>query len=172
MTNTVEVFRAGIDAVFANNALTGMEFNDAMRTVITNNFSNQEAADWRDAIATEYNRLGLINNPTYSSLRNQGILNAPTEQDAEELFSALSGVINAIPETSPVASAARLQDLRAERDTIDGALDRFDVLIAAEPNGVQGRLIREDMRLAKGELRQLKERVRTEIQNIIGDPDG
>ena len=169
MTDTVQAFRAGIDAVFADNALSAGDFNSALQSVLTAQFSNADAAAWRDAIPVELNRLELCNNPTYVSMRNQFIL-ASTAQRAEDLFAALT-TINALPETEPALLSARLIDLREDRDEVNNALARCDVLIAAEPAGTVGKLVKDVLRQGKDSLRGYREQLRTEIQNITGDPD-
>lgn len=170
MTDTTEAFRAGIDAIIADNTLNGGGFNDAIRTVLTDNFSNAEAGAWRDAIAGVYAQVGLINNPTYNNLRGS-IINAADGDEAEALFNALGGAIAVLPETQPAQSSARLIDLRDERDNFDAALDRADVLIAAEPSGTVGRFIKEILRNGKDLLRAEKRSVREQIEVITGDPD-
>lgn len=169
MTDIATAFRAGIDAVIADPTLNGGGFNDAMRTVLVFRFTNAQATGWRTAIATEYNRLGLINNPTYNNLRGNIISNGADA--SESLFTALISAIGTLPETIPAIESCQLIDLRADRDAIVDALARFDVLIAAEPNGAQGRLVRRGMRQAKDQLRQFREEVRARIRQIIGDPD-
>jgi len=169
MTDTVQAFRAGIDAVFLDNALSAGDFNSALQSVLTAQFSNADAAAWRDAIAVELNRLELCNTPTYVSMRNQFIL-ASTAQRAEDLFAALT-TINALPETEPALLSARLIDLREDRDEVNNALARCDVLIAAEPAGTVGKLVKDVLRQGKDSLRGYREQLRTEIQNITGDPD-
>lgn len=170
MTDIVQAFRAGIDAVIADNTLNRGGFADAIRTVITARFTNAQATAWIDAIAAEYNRLGLINNATYNSLRGS-IIGATDAAQAEALFSALGPSINALPETAPAVEAAQLIDLREERDQIDNAIDRCDVLIAAEPVGTVGRMVKDVLRQGKQSLRGHKEDVRQAINNITGDPD-
>ena len=169
MTDTVQAFRAGIDAVFLDNSLSASDFNIALQSVLTANFGNADAAAWRDAIAVELNRLELCSNPTYVSMRNQFIL-ASTAQRAEDLFAALT-TINALPETEPALLSARLIDLREDRDEVNNALARCDVLIAAEPAGTVGKLVKDVLRQGKDSLRGYREQLRTEIQNITGDPD-
>ncbi len=171
MTDTTQAFRAGIDAIIADNTLNGGGFNDALRTVLTASFSNTEAGAWRDAIATEYNRIGLINNPTYNNLR--GIIIAATDADeAEALFTALSVSINALPETVPAQESAQLIDLRGDRDNADAAITRLQDLIDVEPfAGGVGKLTKEIFRNGKDLLRGEKQRLRDEIQRITGDPD-
>ncbi len=170
MTDTAQAFRAGIDAVIADNTLNRGGFADAIRTVLTARFTNAQATDWIDVIAAEYNRLGLINNATYNNLRGS-IISASDATEAEALFFALSVTINALPETGPAIDSAQVIDLRDERDNINAAIDRCDVLIAAESAGTIGHLVKEVLREGKRLLRQRKEDVRAQINNITGDPD-
>lgn len=169
MTTITDAYSAGIDAVIADNTLNRGGFADAIRTVLTANFSNAEATTWIDALAAEYNRLGLINNPTYNNFRS-GIINAgkPTALD---LWTALLGTLSGLAESVPAIASAQLVTLRDERDNVDAAIDRFDVLIAAEPGGTVGRLVKDEMRDSKQRLRDRKQDIRNAIQAITGDPD-
>ena len=168
MTTYNDAWQAGIDAVVADTGLNRGGFADAIRTVLTARFSNSEATSWIDAVATEFERLNIINNPTYNNLRGN-ILDDPVAH--RELFDSLA-TIPRLPETAPAVESALLITLREERDNIDAAIDRLNVLIAAEPNGVVGRLVKETMRQGKDNLRGRKEEVRNQIRNITGDPDG
>jgi len=169
MTTTAEAYNAGIDAVIADNTLNRGGFVDAMQTVITSGLSNAEGNAFVDAIAVVYESLGIINNPTYNNLRGEIIAEgAPVSKD---LFDALAVRINAMPEAVPVIQAAQLLDLRDERDQVDAAIDRADVLIAAEPGGTVGRFIKSILREGKNQLRQHKQAVRDQIQNLTGDGD-
>lgn len=167
MTTINEAWQAGIDAVVADNTLNRSGFVDAVQTVIDRGLSNAEGNAWVDAVAAELERTNVINNPTYNNMRGH-IIDDPVKHRA--LFDSLS-TIGQLPETAPVAQAAELIDLRAERDNIDAAIDRCNVLIAAEPNGVVGRLVKDVLRQGKDNLRGLKEQVRQRIQQITGDPD-
>lgn len=168
MADIREAWQAGVDAVVADNTINRGGFVDALQTVITTQFSNQEGNDLVDAVATEFNRLNIINNPTYNNLRSN-IIDDPVAH--VELFEAL-GTIGRLDELLPAVQALRLIELREDRDNINDALDRYDVLIAAEPNGVVGRLVKETMRAGKDLLRQHRETVRNEIRTLTGDPDG
>lgn len=168
MTTAADGWQAGIDAVVADNTLNRGGFADAMRTVLTANFSNAEAVAWIDELAVEFHRLGLINNPTYNNLRGHIITDAAVHR---LLFDALAVAINALASTSPASLSARLLDLREERDQIDGAIDRLDAIIEAEPSGTVGRLVKDVQRTGKNNLRGRKEELRAEIQTITGDPD-
>lgn len=168
MTTTSDAYQAGIDAVVADNTLNMNGFEDAIQTVLTARFNNAEADAWVTAIVDEYARLGMINAATYNRLR-ASIITDPVA--ARVLFDALAATINALPDTLPAIQSAQLIDLREDRDQINNGLDRLDVLIAAEPNGTVGRLVKDILREGKNLLRQHKQVVRDQIQNITGDPD-
>jgi hypothetical protein len=169
MTTIREGYEAGVDAVIADNTISRGEFVDAVQTVITAGLSNAEGNAWVDAVAVEYNRLGQHNNPTYNSHR--GFIISAGKTVAMALFAGLDRNISGLPESLPVVNAAQLTLLREERDSIDAAIDRMDVLIAAEPGGTVGRLVKDELREGKQRLRQRKEAVRAAIQAITGDPD-
>ena len=168
MATIEEAYQAGIDAVVADNGLNRGGFVDALQTVITDNFSNAEGNAWVDALAAEFNRLGIINNPTYNNLRGN-IIADPVVHRA--LYDALAVTINALPETNPVLQAAELTRLRDDRDNADAAIDRCQALIDAEPAGTVGRLVKEVLRDGKRLLREYKQQLRDQIQNLTGDPN-
>lgn len=171
MTTTIaEVYEAGVDAVIADNTLNRAGFVDALQTVITTGLSNAEGNAYVDAIAVQYEAIGLINNATYNNLRGEIIAEGKTV--AMAAFEGLAVVLNAMPEAEPVIQALELQNLREDRDNADGAITRMDDLIAAEPAGPVGRLAKEIFRDGKVKLREHKQAVRDQIQNILGDPDG
>ncbi|MCP4377718.1 MAG: hypothetical protein GY794_16270 [bacterium] len=163
MTNIIDAWQAGVDAVVADNGLTKNEFTLAVRTVLTSNFSPTVAGDWVDAVATEFNRLGLINNPTWNNLRGN-IINSAV--DHMELFEALV-TIGQLPETLPAIASALIISLRADRDQIDTSIDRLNVLIDTESDT----LVKEAIRAGKLAAQEQKQRIRDEIQAITGDPD-
>ena len=169
MTDIALAYQAGVDAVVADNGLNRGGFVDAMQTVITDNFSNAEGNAYVDAVATEFNRLGIINNPSYNNLRANIIADPGVHTS---LYAALATSLNALPEAQPVIDAAELTRLRDDRDNINNAIDRLDALITAEPNGTVGRLVKEIMRDGKRQLREYRESVRDNIRNLIGNPDG
>ena len=170
MTTLRDGFEAGVDAVIADNTLNRAGFVDAVQLVITAGLSNQEGNDWVDALAVEYQRLDQINNATYNNLR--GNIIARGKDTSMAVFDAFERNISGLPESVPVISAATLTALREDRDNIDAAITRFDDLIAAEPGPPPvRRLVREQMRASKDNLRQRKQAVRDAIQAITGDPD-
>ena len=167
MSTYNDAWQAGIDAVVADNTLNRQGFVDALQTVITIQFSNQEGNDWVDAVAAEFERTNIINNPSYNNLRGH-IIDDPVKHRAA--FDALA-TVGRLPETVPAINALRLLELREDRDNIDAAIDRCNVLIAAEPGGPVGRLVKEVLRKGKEDLRGYKQDVRQQIQQITGDPD-
>jgi len=169
MTTTRDAIEAGIDAVVLDNTLNKGGFADAVRSVLTANFTNAEAVAWLDALAVEYNRIGQTNNPTYGNWRGQ-ILDLGKAVWLE-LWDALQVNITGLAETAPATQSALLISLRDERDNIDAAIDRFTALIAAEPNGTVGKLVTDEMRGSKSRLRERKQRIRAAIEAITGDPD-
>ena len=169
MTTVADAFDAGVDAVIADNSLNRGGFVDAMQTVITSGLSNAEGNAFMDALAGEYHSIGFLNNPQYNNLRNF-IVNAGAD-NAKAQFRALAAAINALDESLPLIQAANLLDLRADRDNINNAIDRLEVLRAAEPNGTVGRLVKEVLQQGKGRLREYRQQVRDAIQSATGDPD-
>jgi len=169
MATTREAIEAGIDAVELDNALNKGGFADAVRTILTDDFTNAQAVDWIDALADEYNRLGQTNAATYVSWRGQIIDLGKAVW--LELWDALQNNLTGLPASVPANESALLVTLRDERDSIDGALERFTVLIAAEPGGTVGRLVTDEMRISKTRLRERKQALRNAIQVITGDPD-
>ena len=149
------------------------EFADGRRgqdgAIISQGLSNAEGNAFVDAVAAEYANLGIINNPTYNNLRGEII--SEGADTAKALYNALGVTINALPEIDPVLEAAQLMTFREDRDNINDAIDRCDALIAAEPPGTVGRLVKEVLRDGKQKLREYKEQVRAEIQKLTGDPD-
>lgn len=168
MTTVADAWQAGIDAVVADNTLNRGGFVDAMQTVITQGFSNAEGNAFVDAVAVVYEQSNIINNPTYNNLRGH-IIDDPVKHRTS--YDSLAVAINSLPEFVPVNEAAQLMDLREERDNVDAAITRCDDLIAAEPPGVVGRLVKEVLRGGKRELRGHKEQLRDQIRNLTGDPD-
>jgi len=168
MTILADAWQAGIDAVVLDPTLNRGGFVDAIQTVINPGVTNAEGNDFVDGVAAEFNRLGIIPSPTYNNLRNNSIIPNPVLHRA--VFDALPG-INTLLVTVPVLDALLLMNLRDERDSVNDALARYDVLIAAEPNGTVGRFVKDGMRDAKRALRLYKESVRSQIRAITGDPD-
>lgn len=168
MTTVTDAWQAGIDAVVADNTLGRGGFVNAMQTVITSGLSNQEGNNYVNAVATDFNRLGQINNPSYNNLRGNIIADAVLHRS---LYDALATSLNALPEALPVISAARLTELRADRDQVDAAITRVDEIITNEPPSRVRRLVRDAIRPGKDLLRQHKQALRDEIRNITGDPD-
>jgi hypothetical protein len=166
MTTSTDAYQAGIDAVVADNALTRGGFIDAIQATVTG-IDNQEGGDWVDAIAVEFARLGVINNPTFNNLRGNIIDDAVAHR---ELFDALS-TLGRMAETQVIDSHVELMTLREDRDNTNDALDRLDVLITNEPAGPARKQVREVLRQGKDALKGERELIRQRIQQITGDPD-
>ncbi len=168
MTTIADIHQAGVDAVIADNTLNQNGFEDAIQAAIPG-INNAEADDWVTALVAEWNRVGITNNPTWANYRAEIIGDgAPL---SFEKFEALIATVMLLPSTGPIDDAVQLFDLRDTRDNIDAALDECDVLIAAQPAGSVGRLVKDAIRVGKDWLRFEKTRVRSEIQAITGDPD-
>ena len=163
MTTLGDVWQAGIDAVIADNTLNRQGFVDAMQTVITSGLSNAEGNDFVDAVAAEYNRIGTINNPSYSSMRGDIISRGSVA--SRSFFDALT-TIGQLPETLPVSHALELQGLREDRDAID-----VDIVTMQGFKTGATKLVREALNLGIEQLREHKRSVREQIGNITGDPD-
>jgi hypothetical protein len=166
MTTSTDAYQAGIDAVVADNALTRGGFIDAIQVVVAG-IDNAEGGDWVDAIAAEFARLGIINNPTFNNLRGNIIDDAVAHR---ELFDVLS-TLGRMAETQVIDSHVELMTLREDRDNTNDALDRLDVLITNEPAGPARKQVREILRNGKDLLRGERELIRQRIQQITGDPD-
>lgn len=170
MTTLRDAYEGGIDAVLADNTLDRGGFADAMRLVITDGLSNGDTTAWIDALATYFNSLGIINNPTYNNLRNE-IINSGKDVSLA-LFDNLYEKIRDLPESQQPVERALLQSYREDRDNADAAITRMDQLIAAEVGGgLVGRLVRQELRNAKQRLRDVKAEAREGIGRYTGDPD-
>lgn len=163
MTTAADAYMAGVDAVLLDNTLNRGGFADAIRTVATINVSDAEAKAWIDAIATDYERLGIINNPTYSSLRGEIINEGATT--ARDLFEALSVTINALAESAPINFSVHKSDLRAERDEVDA-----NITILAGLKTSQPKQVRDAINIGMDELRGYKQRVIDELQSLGDAP--
>lgn len=83
---------------------------------------------WWVAIATEYDALGIINQPTYVQLRNE--INQAGDPTGNDLFAALMAKLLPLPETRTVAAAMESTDradelgtrIPADRVTVETAL--------------------------------------------------
>ena len=169
MPTVAEAYDAAVDAVIADNTLNRQGFVDAIQTVITQGVSNAEGNAFCDALATLYQSLNQMNNATYNNLR--GDIISDSADIAKAKFVALANSINQLPETEPLVIAASLMDLRADRDDINDAIDRLEVLRQAEPAGNVGKLVKQVLQEGKNQLRQYRQQVRDAIQSATGDPD-
>jgi hypothetical protein len=168
MTTLNDAYEAGVDAVIADNTLSKNGFESAIRAFVTP-LDIADADAWVTELIDEYDRIELTNNPTWANFRNKIISDG--KPLAMEVFAAMEAAINLLTTTPQVREDINLMDLREERDNIDAAIDEMNVLIAAQPNDVVGRLVKDTLRIGKDLLRTRKEQVRNEIRAITGDPD-
>ena len=164
-----DAWDAGIDALIADNALDKNGFVDALKAVLTDGVTGKEIRDYVDEVITVYNELGIINNDTYASYRNE-VVNTGADA-SKRLYFALSVEVNSVPGFTVVNTGATLTGARDERDNINAAIDVIDVVIAEQPNTTVGRLVRESQRGAKQALQEQRRRVRNIIEGILGDAD-
>lgn len=164
MTTPTEAYEAGVDAVIANNSANKGAFADAIRTVVTQAYTDAEAKAWIDELALEYNRVGQINATTYASMRSKII--ADGKDLAMVRFEALAQSINQLPETKVMEVSLELIDLRSERDEADA---NIDILIALKSG--QPKQVKDAIQLGIEQLRGYKREIREQIQNLTGDPD-
>lgn len=160
MNTNADAWAAGIDAVIADNTLNRGGFADAIRTVATLS-NNGETTDWIDAIAVAFEGIGIINNPTYSALRNE-IVNEGAVV-ARGQFDALSTLVNGLPETAPINLGLRKVDLRAERDEVDVSIT---TMVAFKVG--QTRQVKDALQLGIDRLREYKQSVKDELKGING----
>lgn len=160
MTTNADAYEAAVDAVLADNTLNMNGFENAIQTVATG-ITNPEADAWVTAIFTEYERLGIINNPTYGNLRGEIINEGKTVSMA--LFEALAVSINSLAESVPVNEDVRKIDLRADRDEINTSIDTLQVFI---DDPAATRQVKDALRIGINELRSYKQRIRDELQSL------
>ena len=164
MTTISDAWQAGIDAVVADNTLNRAGFVDALQTVITQRFSNAEGNAWCDAVATEFNRLGLINQPTYNRLRAHIIADPVIHRS---LFDALQATISTMPETLVAVTSLRIINLRADRDEVNTSISTLQGFKTG-----QTQQVRDSLDAGIAALRQQRENIREALRGLIGDPDG
>ena len=165
MTTTSDAWRAGIDAVFADNTLNRGGFADAIRTVLNRRFSDAEAKAWIDAITTLMFSLGYIDADSYGQLRQDEILRS-NARGAQNRFDALAASINALPESKPALDSAQLIDLRSDRDSVDTSITTMQGFRAGAT-----RQVTDALNIGIDALRNEKENLRAQIKAITGDPD-
>jgi hypothetical protein len=117
MNTNADAYAAMAAAIIADNATTRAQAGDVIEG-FGPTMPGAAAREWIDAIATHYESLGIINNPTYSSLRGEIINEGQIKADA--LFGAMASAINAMPETAPINAAIQLQSDADTKSTIPG----------------------------------------------------
>jgi hypothetical protein len=163
MTTNADAYQAGIDAVVADNTLNKAGFAGAIRTVVTDQYTDADAKEWTDAIVALYDHLAIISVETWAKLRTH-IIKDPV--GARNLFDAMAMGIGELPETHKINRALRLLDLRAERDEVNISIDS---MTGFKPGAT--RQVKDALNLGIDQLRGHKESVRDQIRVITGDPD-
>ncbi len=82
-----------------------------------------DARNWLDAVATLYESLGIINNPTWGNFRNE-IVNEGLAV-ATALFDNLLGGINALPETQTILVFIDRLDKQQQLAEVTTSLNTF-----------------------------------------------
>lgn len=116
MSDIRAAFAAVIDAWIADPALTRADAG-AVVEGFGPTMTGGNARQWLDAVAVLYESLGVINNATYSSMRNSAI--ADGDVKAKALFDALFVPVGELLETEPVADAILIQSNIDGLATID-----------------------------------------------------
>lgn len=163
MSNIVEAYGAGVDAIIADNGTSRAAFVVILRTY-SDNVSTTEWEDWVDSVATFYFSLNLSNNSNYNQLRNRIIDDGADVSKA--LFTALLVGVNSLPETLVVSNGIELQTLRAERDEVDTSITTMQGFRAGQTEQVI-----EALNIGIEYLRAAKQALRNQIEAITGDPD-
>jgi len=156
--STVPAFEAFVDAAIADPTLSKGDAADLI-TPFGANISGPEARAWLDAIAVGYETIGVLNNGTYSAMRNEIVAEGKTVSMA--LFAALAATINLLPETFPISEGIQILYLREERDQIDGNIVTMQGLKVG-----QNRQVREALQLGVDQLRGYKESVKDQLKGI------
>lgn len=117
MTTNADAYEGMVDAIIADNSLTRADAGDVIEG-FGPTMPGTAARQWIDAIATHYESLGIINNPTYSSLRSE-IVNEGKDKSMA-LFNAMASAINLMAETFPINEAIQLQSNADTKATIPG----------------------------------------------------
>lgn len=113
--NITEAFNDIIDAIIANGSLAKSAARDILIAVAPD-LRNQEASGWIDAVAVMYADLGIINNGTWASLRNE--ISNEGAVTAKKLFNALGIEVGSLVETQTILVELLRRSLRDQRDLI------------------------------------------------------
>lgn len=96
-----------VDAIIADNSTSRADAGAVIES-FGPTMSGSDARNWIDEVATEYNSLGIITNPTYSSLRNNHIV-ADGDVAAKDLFDALAARVQLLSLTTTIQAAIDLE---------------------------------------------------------------
>ena len=124
MSTLSTIWRDWNSQVQLNNNLTLNEAGDILQTY-TRGVGDAEARQWWNAVAAEYARLNIINQPDYRQLRGHVI---GSEGPANELFDALATAINSLPESDEVNKGLDRQNRDDDLAAIDPNIARIEAL--------------------------------------------
>lgn len=158
MSTNADAWQAGIDATILDNSISKGDFADAIRTVATTN-NNADVIAWIDDIAIGWEGIGIINNPTFASLRNEIVTEGAVVSRAQ--FESLQTLVNAMASSDPINEALRILELRSERDQVDA-----NILTMTSFKPGENRQVREALSLGINDLRAYKQSLTDQLQAI------
>lgn len=163
MTTLNDAYEAGVDAVIADNTISKNGFENAIQALVTT-LNNADADTWVTELVGDYERLDIINNPTWANFRSNIISDG--KPLAMDVFAGLEASITLLPTTPQVREDINLMDLRIERDEVNTSI----VTMQGFKPG-QTKQVKDALDIGVDALRLRKEQVRSEIRDITGDPD-
>lgn len=122
--------------------------------------TNAEAGDFLDAVAVKYAALGIINNGTYSGLRNE--ISNTGEAGSNALFGALRGDLFELPEATPVINEIALNELKSDLAGVNANLQ----IVRDLKQAATDRNLKDAHEAGVNYLLGLKEDRKTQIANI------
>ncbi len=121
---------------------------------------NAEAGAFLDAVAVKYAALGIINNGTYTGLRNE--ISNTGEAGSNDLFNALRGDVFELPEAAIVINEIALDELKSDLAGINANLQTVRDLKQAATD----RNLKDAYDAAINYLLALKEDRKNQVTNI------
>lgn len=111
-----DAYASWVAAVVIDSGLTRQEATDILQ-VHAPTLTNEEGGDWWVALSAEYGTLGILQNGTYTGLRNQ--VGQDGEAAVNDLFNALRHRVNELPETEPLRRGIRRDNDQRDFDNLD-----------------------------------------------------
>ena len=164
LQNIKDYLLTWITFVIANPTTTRAQSVNHLQLVA--NVTNAEAIAWFDALAVFFESVGVINNRTYSNMRNDVVAEGALVSQA--LYSALFQAMRELPETAVIGFAIRsferdrrvveittdIQQVRAYRD----ALPRPSALIDSQQERAIRKALNDGLRDLRTEREELQAR--------------